>query len=137
MIDSSRILEPRDSQFTTPSESMPACSVLDVTKVKSNVLSGEEFMKNELACKHEHLCTHFLGESRHKKKFSSWKTKKLKLDPETRVMAISASPVCELTVLDESFETRVDQDFASSSDIAPYIFQRYILSVAGSDGFLR
>ncbi|GFR79552.1 WD repeat-containing protein 6-like, partial [Elysia marginata] len=126
-----KILEPGNLQLpiNTPTSSDPDAVISD-----SKRYLKRKSTKNELACKHEHLCTYFFGESRHKQKYSSWKTRKLKLDPETRVMSIHASPLLELIAKEKTCLAEGLQGFASSSNDK---FDQYVLSVAGSDGYLR
>ena len=131
----SSMVEPSLSQLSALNANRSAFSNLDTAISKSKAHLEKEFVKNELLCQHEHLSTYFLGESRHKKMYTSWKAGKLKLDPETRIMAIHATPLHELIVLDKNFEKKGTQDSTSSSNNSGHM--SHILSVAGSDGYLR
>ncbi|KAK7109625.1 tRNA (34-2'-O)-methyltransferase regulator WDR6-like [Littorina saxatilis] len=66
---------------------------------------------------YEHLGGCFLGESRHKRHHKPWKTRFLKLDPETRIMSLAAVAAQQL------------HPGLSSS--------LHLLAAAGSDGVLR
>ncbi|XP_059175378.1 WD repeat-containing protein 6-like [Physella acuta] len=81
----------------------------------------------DVGCTYEHLSTHFLGEARHKQHFSSWKTRKLRLDPETRVMSLSASSVVQL----------LNQGSNVLKESSHQVSHLHILSAAGSDGVYR
>ncbi|KAL8586376.1 hypothetical protein ACOMHN_022991 [Nucella lapillus] len=67
--------------------------------------------------KYEHLGGCFLGESRHKRSHKPWKTRYLKLDPETRIMCLAAVAAQQL-----------------DSSLSPHLC---LLAAAGSDGVLR
>ncbi|CAL1526106.1 unnamed protein product [Lymnaea stagnalis] len=90
----------------------------------------QTYSSNHVGCTFEHLSTHFLGESRHKQIFSSWKSRKLRLDPETRIMSIAASPVAPLVEHDGCGHnvTLVTKEEWS---------QCQVVSTAGSDGAYR
>ncbi|GFO34229.1 WD repeat-containing protein 6-like [Plakobranchus ocellatus] len=93
---------------------------------------SKELDKSTFICQHEHLCTHFLGEYRHKQRNRSWKVKNLRLDPETRVMAVCASCVPDLVEVNEEYLAAI----ANKSLGIDQFSHLYILSVAGSDGHL-
>ena len=76
---------------------------------------------SQVTCSYQHLTTHFLGESRHKQRRSAWKTRKLQLDPETRVMDVEATPISQV----------IGQAASADASVS------YVVSLAGSDGLLR
>ncbi|KAK0057949.1 WD repeat-containing protein 6 [Biomphalaria pfeifferi] len=83
-------------------------------------------MADPFTCSYEHLSTHFLGESRHKQQYSSWKTHRLCLDPETRIMSLAASPLLDLVNCSQEI-------LLATEGFSNY----HVLSAAGSDGNFR
>uniref|UniRef100_A0A2C9KQE6 tRNA (34-2'-O)-methyltransferase regulator WDR6 n=1 Tax=Biomphalaria glabrata TaxID=6526 RepID=A0A2C9KQE6_BIOGL len=83
-------------------------------------------MPDPFTCSYEHLSTHFLGESRHKQQYSSWKTRRLCLDPETRIMSLAASPLLDLVNCSQEI-------LLAAEGFSNY----HVLSAAGSDGNFR
>lgn len=73
--------------------------------------------RNSFIISYEHLGGCFLGESRHKRSHKPWKTRYLKLDPETRVMCLAAVAAQQL-----------------DHRLLPHL---HLLVAAGSDGILR
>ncbi|XP_035825991.1 WD repeat-containing protein 6 isoform X2 [Aplysia californica] len=89
--------------------------------------AGTSTSRSQQICSYKHLATHFLGECRHKQRSSSWKTRKLRLDPETRVMSVAATTVSQL-------EPGSQRDDTASGG---HVSGLYLVSLAGSDGVLR
>lgn len=83
-------------------------------------------MPDPFTCSYEHLSTYFLGESRHKQQYSSWKTCRLCLDPETRIMSLAASPLLDLVNCSQEI-------LLAAEGFSNY----HVLSAAGSDGNFR
>lgn len=79
--------------------------------------SNLENQQNLLDLKYEHLGGCFLGEARHKRSMKPWKTRYLKLDPETRIMSLVS--------------------MAANAMNRKLLPGMYILAAAGSDGVLR
>ncbi|CAG5127560.1 unnamed protein product [Candidula unifasciata] len=88
---------------------------------------------DQIVCNYQHLSRYFLGESRHKR--FHWKSQKLSLDPETRVMSLDASCVA---VLWNGFHDKVaDVNKAPFPGALKYLSRVHIVSSAGSDGIFR
>ena len=83
----------------------------------ASIIHSDDQCRTEFSASYEHLGGCFLGELRHKRSHKPWKTRYLKLDPETRVMCLSAVGAHQLDVR------------------LPACL--YLLAAAGSDGILR
>lgn len=91
-----------------------------------------------LICKYEELSKHFLGESRHKGHYSKWKVRKLRLDPETRVMSLAST--CLSDVLKPDCYGDGGGNYSPGSyarGVEDRLAELHIVSAAGSDGILR
>ena len=106
------------SHSSLPEQSSSSDSQQSSSSVEQPPLSDNR----QKLCSFQHLATHFLGESRHKQKYSTWKVKKLVLDPETRVMDVAVTGLSELS-------SRWDYEVNDG--------EMCVVSVAGSDGMLR
>lgn len=88
---------------------------------------------NQIQCSYQHLITYFIRETAHSRFHR--KSQKLKLDPETRIMSLDATPLVDLwnEHLDEvsnKNEVLTTRDMNLLSNV-------HIVSCAGSDGVLR
>lgn len=82
---------------------------------------------DQIKCNYQHVSTYFLGESRHKR--FHWKSHRLRLDPETRVMSLDASSVADLW--------NGVHDKVSLPEALEHLLRVHIVSCAGSDGIFR
>ncbi|KAK7481281.1 hypothetical protein BaRGS_00027541 [Batillaria attramentaria] len=86
---------------------------LPSSDLSASIVQHEESIQTNF----EHLGGCFLGESRHKRAIKPWKTRYLKLDPETRIMDLAA---------------------VAAGSLDPKLpVGMYLVAAAGSDGVLR
>ena len=99
-----------------PGSSMEGSSAAGLSSCRKDSVHCKH-EQNSCTVSYEHLGGCFLGESRHKRSHKPWKTRYLKLDPETRVMCLAAVAAQQL-----------------DHRLLPHL---HVLVAAGSDGILR
>ncbi|KAH9520196.1 hypothetical protein Btru_060249 [Bulinus truncatus] len=139
--DCTELKEKQTDHSDSAVESMSEVSVQDTKKelISDQLYTSEDTsspdrrlcpatISSNFECSYEHLSTHFLGESRHKKQYSTWKTQRLHLDPETRIMSLAATPLVHvLDIHNCDIKAHCPEDFSAY----------HVLSAAGSDGYFR